>query len=425
MTTQTHNTSLRSRIVIALVIITTVMSFLLAIGVLQIKDRLEEVIFGQTVQDQFEILQHQRETGEYSERYLFKNWRYYFGDMAGTLPPEIRDLDPGTHHSVIVNDQYYQVEVGLEDDQKVYLTYNITDWEKQEHEMLEMLAYGVGIVILAAILMGWQASKSILAPVRRLTDRLAAIQPRQRQVRIAGDFTGTEIGQIASAIDQYLGRLDQFVDRERSFTAAASHELRTPLAVMLGALDILDTQQLSGAGQRALTRLHRACEEMKAFISTTLFLSREESNTIEETSPVRFEEMLQTLLEDLQGLCEENGVRVMNQITPALELVWPRSLLQIVTGNILRNAIEHTRNGTITIKADTRQLSISDTGSGIPEHDLPHVFDRSYTTKETGTGMGLNLVKRICDRFNWKIVLESSPGKGTTVTVRFTETATA
>jgi len=58
-------------------------------------------------------------------------------------------------------------------------------------------------------------------------------------------------------------------------------------------------------------------------------------------------------------------------------------------------------------------------GAGIPEDQLPHVFDRSYTTKPSGTGMGLNLVKRICDRFNWQIEIDSEPGRGTTVVVSF------
>jgi len=422
-TAQTHNTSLRSRIIIALVIITTVMSFLLAAGVLVIKDSLEEVILGQTVQEQLQMLERQRASGAYSEQHLFRNWQYYFGATTDTLPAAIRMLEPGSHHSVIVDNEYYQIEVGSNNGDKVYLTYNITNWENQEHAMLEMLAWGVGLVLLAAILMGWRASKSILAPVRALTDRLATIQPGQRKIRIAQDFEGTEIGHIASAIDQYLGRLDQFVERERSFTAAASHELRTPLAVMLGALDILDTQELGGAGQRALVRLHRACEEMKAFISTTLFLSREESTTIEDSTPVIFDDLLRTLLEDLHSLSSENNIRIIQQSTPGLQLHWPRSLLQIVTGNILRNAMEHTREGTITIEATPHSIKIADTGTGIPENDLPHVFDRSYTTKETGTGMGLNLVKRVCDRFNWKIEMASSTGKGTSISISFPEVA--
>ena len=63
------------------------------------------------------------------------------------------------------------------------------------------------------------------------------------------------------------------------------------------------------------------------------------------------------------------------------------------------------------------------TGAGIPGDQLPHMFDRSYTTKPSGTGMGLNLVKRICDRFNWQIEIEieidSERGRGTTVFVSF------
>ncbi len=72
-----------------------------------------------------------------------------------------------------------------------------------------------------------------------------------------------------------------------------------------------------------------------------------------------------------------------------------------------------------TFASTRKSLTIADTGEGIPKTDLPHVFDRSYTTKKGGTGLGLNLVKRICDRFNWRISINSDSGQGTEVKVSF------
>ncbi|MBK6739117.1 MAG: sensor histidine kinase [Haliea sp.] len=93
--------------------------------------------------------------------------------------------------------------------------------------------------------------------------------------------------------------------------------------------------------------------------------------------------------------------------------------MQITVGNLLRNAIEHTRDGRIKIRIEDSLIAISDTGEGIPADKLAQVFDRSYSTKASGTGLGLNLVKRICDRFHWTITLDSTPGHGTLATVRF------
>lgn len=411
--------SLRTRLILALVVIVTLTSTLFAGGVILIKQQLEAVIFGEMVRDQLQVLDQQLEAGTYSEASLFENWMLYVDESASGLHPDIRALEEGSHHSVKIDDNYFQVEVAERHGEKIYLSYDITDWENQEHEVLEMLAYGIGLVLIAAIIMGWQASKTVLAPVTSLVKRVSEIQPKQRNVRVAGEYKGSEIGLIATAFDRYMERLDQFVDRERSFTAAANHELRTPLSVMMGAADVLDAQEQNPASRRALSRIKRACAEMLAFIEATLFLSREDSSTINQGEVVNLTKVIQSLVEDNVSALHEKNIELSQDIKSELLLQQPDSIVRIMLGNILRNAMEHTGAGEIIISLSGKCLMISDTGSGIPEQDLPHVFDRSYTTKAGGTGLGLNLVKRICDRFNWDITINSELGKGTQVRIDF------
>lgn len=414
-----HRVSLRSRIILSLVIIVTVTSTIFATGVVLIKQQLEEVIFGEMVHDQLLVLITQLDDNAEAEPALFENWMFYYDEKVAQLHPDIIALSEGSHHSVIIEDNYYQVEVGSRNNQPVYLTYDITDWENQEHTLLEMLAYGVGVVLIAAIFMGVLASKTILNPVKSLANKLAHLQPKQRNVRIASEYQGNEVAQIAEAFDRYLEQLDQFVDRERSFTAAASHELRTPLSVMMGAIDVMDVQELSPVSARALARIKRACAEMLAFIEATLFLSREENRTINQTPPSALKDIIAALLEDnAQGL-NTNQIDITTNLGTTMTLKQPDTIVKIMIGNILRNAIEHTQQGKIIISLSKGKLTIADTGSGIPQQDLPHIFDRSYTTKESGTGLGLNLVKRICDRFNWTINIQSELKKGTRVEISF------
>lgn len=413
--------SLRMRLILALVIIVTLTSTLFAGGVMLIKQQLEAVIFGNMVHEQLALLQQQLDDGIYNENSLFDNWMFYTDAETMSIPVELSSLAPGSYHSVIVEGNYYQVEVGERNGDKIYLTYDITDWENLEHQLLEMLAYGVGMVLVAAIFMGRQASKAVLAPVLSLAERVSGIQPKQRNVRIADDYQGNEISLIATAFDRYQERLDQFVDRERSFTASASHELRTPLSVMMGAVDVLDSQEQNAVSQRALRRIKRACAEMLAFIEATLFLSREDSSTITQTDPVDVGNIVQSVLEDNISAAEEKGLQVTIALQKELSLQQPDSIVRIMVSNILKNAIEHTSQGEINITLAEGKLTISDTGSGIPAKDLPHIYDRSYTTKKGGTGLGLNLVKRICDRFNWHITVTSEEGKGTEVIIDFSQ----
>ncbi|MGV3591261.1 MAG: sensor histidine kinase [Gammaproteobacteria bacterium] len=416
MRASTYRTSLRARIIVALVVIVTVTSSLFAIGVLFMKEKLEEVIFDRMVRSQLEQLVAQLDAGTYDPDRLFEGWSFHFED-TGTVDPILHALPPGSHHSVRVGERHFQVEVAERNGHPVYLTYDITEWENLEHRLLGMLAWAIAALAIVTIAMGRQASRAILAPVNALTARLAAMQPRQRNLRIAAEFEGDEIGRIARAFDQYMERLDHFVERERSFTAAASHELRTPLSVMLGALDVLETQEQSAPGQRAIARMRRACGEMRAFIEATLLLSREDGATIQQEASTDVPALVAALIEDIQPLLQERKVSISTDIPPHFTLPHPPSLVQIMLGNILRNAIEHTRAGSIELRVRDGALTIRDTGCGIAAADLPRIFERSYTTKKDGVGLGLNLVKRICDRFGWQIDVTSAIGEGTTVTL--------
>jgi len=411
--------SLKFRILTALVLIVSVTSFLFAGGVLLIKSQLEARVFGDMVAEQLRVLTAQLDDGTYHENALFTGWEFLIGGKNTNIAPEFAELEPGSHHTVSIGGSVYQVEVGEWNGSPVYLTYDITEWEAQEHAVLRMLLYGLFLVLIVAIAMGLSATRAILAPVQNLSRRLTDIEPGQTGLRIADDYVGTEIGQIASSFDKYQERLEKFVERERSFTAAASHELRTPLTVMMGALDVLSADTHSPASQRALERINRACTEMLAFIEATLLLSREESSHIYQDSPVNLVALVEQCLEDHSIQIADNSLQIERDYKGSPQLLQPVNLLQITISNLLRNAIEHTHGGNIRIRIRDNEFSISDTGEGIFADMLPQVFDRSYSTKAGGTGLGLNLVKRICDRLHWSITLDSTLGHGTVVTVVF------
>ncbi|MBK6511622.1 MAG: HAMP domain-containing histidine kinase [Haliea sp.] len=308
------------------------------------------------------LLTAQLEDGSYHADALFTGWEFHFGEATAQLPREITALAPGSHHSVATGDFIYQVEVGEWDGRPAYLTYDVTEWENQEHAVLCMLLYGLLLVLVVAIGMGLTAIRAILAPVQTLSERLTQIEPGQASLRLAADYVGTEIGQIAASFDKYQERLEKFVERERSFTAAASHELRTPLAVMMGALDVLSANPQSPASQRALERISRACAEMLAFIEATLLLSREESNQIDQGAAADVVALVERTLDDHAAQIAERSLVIVRDYIGTPVLAQPASLVQITVGNLLRNAIEHTRDGRIKIRIEDSLIAISDTG---------------------------------------------------------------
>lgn len=411
--------SLKSRIVLTLVFTVVLTSVLFGAGMFVMKQQLEEATFGEMVREQFNVVLSQVEDGKDFESHLFQNWDFYIADNLNTLDPKIRSLPQGSHHSIRSEDRWFQVEVGEWQGQPAILTYDISDWEAQEHFLLEMLLYGIVLILLVGIIMAVKASESILSPVQKLKNQLLAIQPSDKNIRIGNAYQGNEVQVIANAVDSFLERLDQFVERERSFSNAASHELRTPLSVVMGAIDVLETNDNNPVATRAISRISRATNDMLAFVEATLFLSREDAKMAKQDECDDVAKWVREWIDDNKTMLQERKIQIETTFQSPVKLAVPNSVVKIVVNNLLRNALNHTHSGSISIVLDLDQFVVEDTGQGIPADNLPYVFDRNFSTQLEGTGMGLYLVKRICDRFNWGITITSEVGVGTQVTVNF------
>ena len=415
--------SLRARLILAIVVLVTLISTVFALALWQIKTRMEAVAFSHMAEDQLNLLLNAADDPATLDMQLLNRWRLYTGDSLQQMPEAFVALPEGSHHSVIVGDRYFQVQVNQHNGDLAVLSYDITDWENQEHLVVFLLVPGVALVFLVAVMTAFRASAQVLAPLRQLTERIAGIQPQQRSVRLGDEFTGNEIGQIAHAFDSYQERLDGFVAREKYFTTAASHELRTPLSVVVGAVEILEAQppkiQWSASAQRAIDRIKRATQDMLGFIEVSLLLAREEARPQSSEEAITVLPLVEHIVEELRSQLNERHTRVLIDEQAPLTVQQPASLIQMVISNVLRNAVEHTHNGTITVRLLTDAVEVVDTGAGIASENLQRVFEHSFSTKAQGTGLGLNLVKRLCERLNWQIELHSEPGVGTQVRLTF------
>jgi signal transduction histidine kinase len=421
----TERLSLRWRLTLAMVIMVTASTALFSTGVVLIKNRLEAVTFGDLVADQMDVILNQSAQGIPFDQDLLHDWQFHQTADAQHLPESVLALPEGSHHSVRADDRFYQVEVRQgPDSDRAWLLYDITEWENQEHAVLVMTLYSSLAVLAIAILLGLGVARAVLAPLERLTGRLHHMQPDQRHVRIGDEFTGQEVRLIADAFDQYQDRIDRFVERESFFTAAASHELRTPLSIIIGATDILESIPDQGPRQqRAVERIRRACTDMRGFIEVTLLLAREEYRTLPDEYQTSVRSIAQQVLEDREMQLTKKGMELHYDFDRDICLPQAPGIITMVIGNLVSNAIEHGSSGTLSVLQRDNKLAVIDTGSGIPAENLSRVFDRDFTTRSDGTGMGLNLVRRLCERFGWLIEMKSAPGEGTTVTLDFSATA--
>ena len=341
---------------------------------------------------------------------------YRSSDLA-ELPRHIAMLKPGAMHRVRSEGRLLDVLVRDGDFGRLYITYDVTTHATQELIAIVVLTLGVVAIVIVAGIAALAISRRLVEPVTALANRLTQIDPGERHVRIGAQFAGNELEPIARSVDAFMERLDGFVEREQSFTSTASHELRTPLAVMRGAVELLETQAADRPGAaKALARIQRAVREMTEFTDALLALSREQRAASDATCDVRA--VLARVVEDQRSVAPDKRIVLDIDSDAPLRVAAPESMVAMTIGNLVRNAIQHGVGRDVLCRAHGRELIVSNEGS-LPASDAA-TAPRRFTTHPSGHGMGLYLVRRICERYGWAIRLENS-AEGVTATVGFAE----
>src|SRR5882672_2588762 len=347
-----------------------------------------------------------------------KTLRIYRAGSAD-LPPEFVLLTAGSHPAVKIGPHLFHVVLRETPVGRLYAAFEVTERERLETANHWVVAScGALILLIVALCSVWLA-RSLLSPIDELAGRLEQISPEDRSVRLGEAFRGSELAPIAHSVDQFLERLDGFVQREQSFTEAASHELRSPLAVLQGATEILAEQAREQPTlARTVERIRRATRDMAEFTHTLLLLAREPKSITNPAEQCDVTEIATRVIDEQRSLPSAKPVTIRCECFSPLPVAAPASLVKIVLSNLLRNALSATESGSISCRAVGRTLEIHDSGGGIPRAAIDKVFERNFSLRPGGHGLGLHLTKRICDHFGWTIALESTT-TGTVARVTF------
>ena len=335
------------------------------------------------------------------------------------LSQELTLLTPGKYR-IKTDDTPYQVAIVDKGGERFVMMYNVSTQQYRERTFLGYLAISTLAMVLFSAWMGWWLAGRIVSPIAELARRVDTALPEEDEQKITLGFADDEIGKLAAVFGSYLNRMKSFMDRESAFTADVSHELRTPLAIVQGVVELMqEDSHLDGKQQERIARMARANREMIDITSALLLLAREQDSDEPVMPQCDVWDVLSNAVEAYRHLVNEN-TRIELDCAHHVLVTAERTLLSIVVSNLIRNAFAYTPSGTVTITLDQDSLTIIDTGHGIISEEIGKVFDRHYKGKEsTGEGIGLSLVKRICERYNWKTEIQSEVGKGTTARLIF------
>jgi len=288
----------------------------------------------------------------------------------------------------------------------------------------------LAMVLLVLYLSTWLAfrlSRRAFSPVIALARQVRELDPAAPQPgrldpdRLPAD-ADAEVRELADALARYSQRLSEFIDRERHFTRDASHELRSPLTVIQMAAELLAADaSLGEPARRSVQRIRRAAGDMQELTSAFLLLARE-SETGLPVEQVEVNAVVADELERAQLLAEGRPIRAEVRAGCRLLVDAPEKVLSVLLGNLLRNAFSYTDAGEVVVEIAPLTVVIRDSGVGMsPEivRDLYQPFVRGDRNRRGGYGVGLTIVRRLSDRFGWPVAIDSEPGVGTRVEVRF------
>jgi heavy metal sensor kinase len=297
--------------------------------------------------------------------------------------------------------------------------------------LLITLLIGTPLTAILAGVGGYFLAARALAPIDKIIQTARHISSHDLSARLNLPPTDDELGRLGVTFDSMMDRLANAFQRERQFTADASHELRTPISAMQTIIaSTLARQRAPAEYEQALQDLGREGEQMRMLIERLLYLARSDS----ATHPAKFERIdLCTLLKDVtdsfRPLAEEKGLQLIDTL-PAHAVAIPGDsdgLVRLFV-NLLDNAVKYTDQGIIAVSVQKQEhdwldVSISDTGAGIPPEHLSQIFERFYRADESrssdGFGLGLAIARDIAAEHGGTILVQSASGQGTTFHVRF------
>jgi signal transduction histidine kinase len=365
------------------------------------------------------------------------------GRMAARAsPPDIAELeDRDLRRDTEVGPVSRRIEIALPNGEVVVYEVIVSDLYSSRESTLEQIRsalIGAGLLALGASLVtGIIAARSLTMPIarlRRIAGRVAQGQLDERAARsgiLEIDELGQQFNVMADRLSGTLRMLEADRDRLREFVADVSHELRTPIAALRMYTELQRDGEVDEATRREF--LGRSLDQIQRleWLSTNLLdLSRIDAGIYPldmRTGDLR--DPIQAVVQALSEAAVERGV-ALESIVPAetVEMRFDRERIVQLMTNLIGNAIKFTpRDGAVSVRLEERPhdvlVEVSDTGAGIPEDELPHIFERFYRGTNTGearasgSGLGLAIVRSIVEMHDGQIDLASEVGKGTQVRI--------
>lgn len=293
-----------------------------------------------------------------------------------------------------------------------------------------VLLIGIPAAIILSALAFWFTARQALSSLENAT-RVATQITRADDLSLRIPYSGLpgdEIGQLISAFNQTLSRLEMLFNTQRRFLTDVGHELRTPLTVIKGNTSLM--RRMSCGDEESLVSIESEVDRLTRLVGDLLLLAQAESGKIPMARQmVELDTLLLEAMGQMKVLARDRLQLRLGEIDQVL-ICGDRDRMKQVLVNLIGNAINYTPPGGEVVVGlgkvqNQARLTISDNGPGIPAEDLPHIFERFYRGEKSrtrsrdgkGFGLGLSIAYWIVRNHNGRIDVNSKPGEGSTFCV--------
>ena len=344
------------------------------------------------------------------------------------VPPEWRDLSNGVHELSAPDaeggERVYKLAVRKDPKYWFFLAYDIAEERESQNRLKIALVILVGLLTVLSLLVGWWSASRVISPLTELARRLKQSGRSSSPELLTAHFADDEVGQLANALDDYAKRLTEVVQRDREFNADVSHELRTPLAVIRGAVELLLSRpQLDDKTRARLERIQRAEQQCTDLISALLLLSRNERGH----GAADVGRIAEQLLDAHRAQIGGKPLQLRLEGERGLAVDAPEAAVAVALGNLIGNAVKYTAQGDVVVRMLREAVQVEDSGPGLTPEDAARLFERGYRGSHAehsqGGGIGLSIVRRLCDLYGWNVRVVPGNERGVVATLSFNNAA--
>ncbi|HSS05758.1 MAG TPA: HAMP domain-containing sensor histidine kinase [Rhodanobacteraceae bacterium] len=307
-----------------------------------------------------------------------------------------------------------------------YLKFDVSTQKLSERQLMITLGTSVLAFAIFSIVIGFWLSARVMSPVSDLARRVQAMSRSGRPEPLKAHFANDEVGQLAAALDDYSTRLTELVERDREFNADVSHELRTPLAVIASTTELLQgSPDLTDKLRERLRRIERAVRQSTELTDALLLLSRRERQAPNDGETTDVARVVEQVVDVQRPHLGNKPVSVRVEVEEPLATAAPSSVVAVALGNLIGNAFKYTHAGEVIVSVGHGRVSVEDTGPGIEPGDAEKLFERGVrgTSAGKGAGLGLAIVRRLCELYGWRVTLAPRPQGGAVATLEFGRSA--